>query len=422
MRIAGIQHLAPALGERYRLLGQVDDLEQSILHYIEAIFLPANWDRCLPNMAQNLFSIARLLLLRGTHMGKHEDFKRSVIFLRYIRGQSPEAFNISPYEVNIYFISTLTLQIKFEPGDVVQDIEEMAGVLLELLNTDIWTIANGIMITFFVQVVACQIGRWGKGKGPPETVIDCLRKAEICLPESYEFSITLASTLLDRIYIAYSNDDYEEGTAILDNFLTSHDPDDDPSLYREALHSISMFALRRLFESRKPEHLEEAIYRVRNWLLGSSLEDPRRPFDVAVLKGLQSMHFEAFGVGAPQENDSLDSMLSGMPSFWDLIASLEPSSMWHDVHRFLALASALRMTDVAEIERAIEPCRRLLASFHPSDMYKPVAVKILGDLLCRAFCSQITSNTSTRQFLLFGRVSIYLLQTVVGFFYCSLGF
>ena len=220
-------------------------------------------------------------------------------------------------------ISIGALQVAFELGDVIQDIEEIADVVLELLNTDISTISNSIIMTFFAKAVTRLGGEWGMGKEPPAKVIDCLRNAKNRLADSDELSITLARTLLDRIIITYSNDDHEEGTTILNRFLISHDPDDEPSQYQQALHSISMFALVWLSACRKPEHLEETIYRFRNLLLGISLEDPNRPYIAAYLTQFQSMHIKAFGVGALQENDPMGSIFSGVPSFWDLIASLE---------------------------------------------------------------------------------------------------
>jgi len=63
MHIGCIQALASTLNARYHLLEQVDDLEQSILHYTEAIFLPPHWDRHFPNITYNFFLTAQLLLL-----------------------------------------------------------------------------------------------------------------------------------------------------------------------------------------------------------------------------------------------------------------------------------------------------------------------------------------------------------------------
>jgi len=384
MRIDCVQGLAIALKIRYGLLRQLDDLEQSILHYTEAIFLPPHsHGRCL-NVAGNFFSTAQLLLHRAAHTEQPEDVKRAVIYLKYLHGHSPEAFNISPVMVKEKLVCALAHQALLELGDVMQDIEEMTDLFLELLNSDISTISID-SITFFARVVKLQHRSWDEGQGPPAKVIDCLRKAKIRVPNSDELSITLACTLLDRFFITISNDDYEEGTAILDKFLTSHTPGDEPSQYQEVLMSIFWFAHARSMASGKPEHFEEVICRLRNLLRWIPLEHPARHYAVELLTSFQSTHFEDFGVGGLREKRSWDSLLSGEPSFWDLIASFESPSTATEAERIWALLSTYRMTDMAEIEKAIEPCRLLLASFHHRDVFRSVAVSVLGRLLLCAF-------------------------------------
>jgi len=110
IRVGGIQALATLLNERYNLSGQVDDLEQSILHYTEAIFLPHHCVRLWPNIAQIFFATTRLLLFRAAHTRQPEDVKRPVIYLRYLHGQSPEAFNISPDMVKEKLVYALAVQ------------------------------------------------------------------------------------------------------------------------------------------------------------------------------------------------------------------------------------------------------------------------------------------------------------------------
>jgi len=385
VHVGSIQALATALEVRYYLLRRVDDLEQSILHYTEAILFPPIWDRRLQNIAQNFFYTTQLLLLRAGEAPtiQAEDVKRPIIYLKYLRGVSPEASHISPDIVKNNLVVALGLQVALKLGDVMQDIEEMAVLVLELLNSDTWTISTPL-ITFFASIVKRQDGVWGEGKGPPAKVVDCLRRAKILLPNSDELSITLAQTLLRRYFTAHSNDDYEEGTTILDKFLTSHAPGDDHSQYLEALRAIAVFSYSRFIESWKPEHLEEAIYRVRNWLPWIPLEDPGRFTTVESLKFLRARHFEAFGVGDLQEKQSYESLLSGYPSFRDLIASIEFPSMATTTQRLLALSSASCMTDMAEIEEAIEPCRLLVASFH-SGLSRHTSVCSFGRLLLRAF-------------------------------------
>ena len=392
-RIGCIQVLAIALNERYNLLSQVDDLEQSILYHTEAIFLPppGHWYRHYPNILQNFYATAQLLGLRAlrtiqTNSTRPEDVKGPVIYLRYLRGQSPEAFDIPPDMVNENLVHALALQVKSKLGDsdVMEDIEEMAALVLELLDSDIWMISTGA-INAFAGGVKLQYRGWMNEKEPPVKVIDCLRKARIRLPDSDELSITLACTLLNRFRKAHANDDHEEGTAILDKFLTSHAPGDDTSQYREALYFISQFAVARLNTCDKPEHLEEAIYRFRNWLPWIPHEDPCHRTVFEFLKLLESRRVDDFGVGDLREELSGNSVLSGQPSFWELIASLESPSKGTELQRISALMSASGMTDMAEVEAVIEPCRRLLASFHPSAVVKPHAVGMFGNLLFKAF-------------------------------------
>ena len=388
MRINCIQALALALNGRYRLVGHVDDLDESILHYTELIFLLPHWDGRCQNLAQNFFSLAQLLHLRLDHTGQPEDVKYSVIYLRYLlRRQSLEAFNISPDEVKENLVQALALHAWLELGDVIQDIEKMTDLFLELLNSDIWTISTHTFISF-AGVVKHQLQRWGEGKEPPTKVIDCLRKAKqklkLSLQDSNLLSILLATTLFERFRITYSDDDFEEGTAILGKFLTSP-AGDEPSLYRHALIVITLFAQLRFLASFKPEHLEEAMYRCRELLAWVPPEDPYHSSVAHCLANLRFVQFEDFGVGGLQEEHSWDSTSSGQPSFRDLMASLESPSMAHENQRLNILQSASGMTDMAEIEKAIEPCRLLLASFHPSSMFKIPAICALGSLLLRAF-------------------------------------
>jgi len=394
MRISRIQDLAIALMERYHLLGQVDDLEQSILHCTEAIFLPPHLDRRLSNITDNFFLIAQLLL-QSTHTQHPEDVKHSVIYLRYLCGRSPGPFNMSPDVVKAQLVCALAQQVKLELGDVTQDIEEMAGLCLELLDSDISTTSARIIIQF-AEVVKHRHECWGKGKEPPARVVDCLRKATTRLPDSDELSITLASTLYDRFGITDSNDDYEEGKVILDKFLTSHAPGDNPSQYRDASLLISKFALARVEVCEKPEYLEEAFYRWRNLVHVIPHEDPSRPSFVSFLDYLQSKRFkfDDFSARDPREL-SCHSVISGM-SFWELIAPLESPPkgtglrpVEAECRCLTALLSVCHMPDEVDIEGFIEPCRRLLASSHLSDMSKCQAVSLFGRLLVRAFCSTV---------------------------------
>jgi len=397
IRIAFIQALAIALNGRYYLLGQVDDLEQSILHYTEAIFLPRHWGGHFPNVAHNLFLIAQLLLFRAVYTVHPEDVKRSVIYLRYLGEQSLEAFYITPDMVREPLVWALTLQVSMGLGDSMQDIEEMASLILELFNSDISTTSTVIIAAFACVAIFRLFDRRG-GQEPLGKVIDCLQKAKIRLPlaDSDELSLMLASTLFvrSRFQTAYSDDDYKEGTAILDKILTSHlpgdIPTDRPELLQGALVFAAMGASARWQASGRPDHFEEAIYRSRNCLPWIPLGNPFRPILIQHLAMLEYFRFHYFGVGRGQGVNPYDPTIFGLPSFWDLIESVESPSEVTETQHSLALYLAFFTTDTDEIEPAIEVCRRLLDYFPIKFVGTSFAFSQFAYLLLRGF--ECTNN------------------------------
>ena len=72
------------------ILKDSDDLEQSILHFTEAIFLPNLFHGPL-NAMKIFFNIARALVFRADKFRHPEDVTRSIIYLRYL-GRLPEVF------------------------------------------------------------------------------------------------------------------------------------------------------------------------------------------------------------------------------------------------------------------------------------------------------------------------------------------
>jgi hypothetical protein len=104
-------------------------------------------------------------------------------------------------------------------GDVGQDIEEMAVLCHELLNSDIPTTSLTGFIMGLVRAVSAQIGRFNERQETSDKVIDCLRESNRRLPDSHDVSNPLAWSLYDRFRIAYSNDDYEAGSTILDRVI-----------------------------------------------------------------------------------------------------------------------------------------------------------------------------------------------------------
>src|SRR5216683_1821273 len=288
--------LATARLRRYLLSKQQDDLEQSILGFTEAILslpLPLPF----PNINQAFHSLTLATFLRAAKSKHPEDVKYSVIYLRYRRGLPHDVHYPFPFLVTGFLVSALAFQTEFELGDVDQDIEEMADLCDELLDSDILTDSLTCRIMLFVETIrACVIQTYGVPI-PSEKVIGCLRKAILRLPDSHLVSIVLAKYLILRLEITVSGDDYNEGVAILDKVISFRGPEDTPSPYQaEALWTTVNFSVFRFHVSRKPEHLEQAIYLIRSLLDRLSLEHPHRDGVIKYHSFLQGLRFDGTGV------------------------------------------------------------------------------------------------------------------------------
>ena len=385
LRVPCVQALAIARFERYKILKDSDDLEQSIVRFTEAIFLPLPWDRRCRNIHQIFFAMTVAVVHRANESRQAEDVTRSINYLRYLGGQSPEALNVPPNRITGLLVDALAIQVEMKLGDVKQDIEEMAVLCHELLKSDISTTSVTGFIMDLVQAVKAQFGNLSKRQEPSDKVIECLREANVRLPDSHEVSVALAWSLFDRFKIAYSNDDYEEGVAILDKVIRA--PGDKPTQLQEAaLRLVASFAQARSSMFGKPEYLEQAIYRTRTLLGEASLEDTLHPVVTYGLAHLRGNRFDDPGTaGGLQEAHLRDSGVSDHPSFQDLAASLTELNADNEGKHLDVILSIDRITDRAEVEEAVKYCRLLLASSHQDSTFAYLAGMALGVLLPRAF-------------------------------------
>src|SRR6266851_1264551 len=292
-----VYRLATARLGRYLLSNQQDELEQSILGLAEAIL-------SLPfphiNLAFHILTLATFI--RAAESKHPEDVKHSVIYLRYQRGLPHDVRDPFSFPVTSFLVRVLSLQVECELGDVDQDIEEMADLCDELLDSDISTDSLTDSIMFFASIVHAR-GEESLGvKIPLEKVIGCLRRVIIRLPDLPRVSIVLARYLFRRFVITVSNDDYNEGMAVLDRVINFRGPGDTPSQYQtEALWTAVKLSLFRFSMSRKPEHLERAIYLNRTLLDGISLEHPVRDKVIEQHSFLQGLRFDGAGVAPKSE-------------------------------------------------------------------------------------------------------------------------
>ena len=274
-----VYHLATARLSRYKLSSQQDDLEQSILGLTEAILslpLPRDSPLPFPNINSAFHSLTLAISLR---VRKHpEDIKRSVIYFRYLRRLPPDIHNRFTIPVTNILVFALALQVELKLGDADQDIEEMADLCDELMNSDSDTLTEDLTgaimafaITFLdrTETITTRI--------PSEKLIGCLRRATIRLPDLHKVSIALVESLFSRFNITLSEDDYNEGMAVLDELISFRGPGDTPSPERKvALSYALLFSYFRFQRSGKPEYLEQAIVFNRTWLDEAPLDHPDR--------------------------------------------------------------------------------------------------------------------------------------------------
>jgi len=387
-----------ALGTFLRFLSsrQQDDLEQSTLSFTEAIYLPLTQDTPSPflNIVQIFYHLALSLFLSVKGSREPEDVKCCIRYFRYLHGQCHKVSMKFPIPATTALVHALAVQVELELGDVDQDIEEMADLCHELLNSDISVQFLTNPITDFARTLDARLKDPFGRKFCSEKVTDCLRKATVRLPGLHEVSIMLARSLYVRFVVSPSDDDYEEGMVLLNTILTFRGSGDGPSPYREeALGWAAMFSDARFNVYGKPEHLEHAIYCIRTVLDGTCIKDLDRAVVIGRLSYLEGLRLDGTAnTHALMTRHPSIPNLQKLPSFHDLIASL-PEAMAVKPNSMKTLGKHLhplratyikQLTDVANIEDDIKYCRHLLVSY-PRSGLASVAQAALGCLLYRAF-------------------------------------
>ena len=385
LRSECLSNLARAQLARYKFSDDSEDLHKSISHSTEAILLPFNLPIELnSHVIEALFYIANALHLRSRELKQPGGMKHAIKYLRYLQDQSLETSDLTCNGIKMSFMWALVDQVKLESVDPIRDIGEMATLCHELLTSDV---SESLLID---AVNALDDAIFGTpvpfGQPPPDGAIECLREARIRLPNLKRISLALASSLSDRFHWAQSKDDYEEAMSILDELIAN------PIEYVEsAMHLARLLAHGRFFRDSKPENLAEAIFRTRTHLNTISSEDPHHLSVMKLLANLEKERFRAFGVrSGRQEDNADDSHLAASPQMAKSNPVGFPLPMPDGRDRgphIHALSSLLGITDLTDIEKAIEYCRLCLASPHS---HLPYTLLALGHLLHRVF--DLTSN------------------------------
>jgi hypothetical protein len=392
-RAVCVQRLARARFKRHAFSGKLDDLEQSILGFAEAIYLQLPRD--IPPLDLNFVQIFYYLSLAisfRARMSKHpEDVKYCITYLRYLRKEWNEVSIDFPSPVMATLSCALAVQVELGLGNVDQDIEEMTNLCRLLVKSDLSKDFLTKPILIFAKVVNAHLLRLPNGKIPSEHIIDCLRRAVTQLPDLHDVSYVFTRCLLIRFVITHSDNDYKEGMDILNKIITFRGPGDRWSPWRKmALKLATNFSQTRYGASREPEHLEQTICRTRAELEETSEKDPNHAAIAKQLSQLEILRFHRSSVSTNAQNVLPSTPeFSQLPSFRDLITSLPELNSTKPIPMTISnkLESVERLTDLAEIEDGVDYCRPLLGSY-PSSPLVRYARFALGNLLYRAFQCQ----------------------------------
>ena len=198
-----------------------------------------------------------------------------------------------------------------------------------------------------------------------DKVIQSLREQLPTHPQ--EAPLALAGALLARfVFETHSTDDCEEGIAVLDKFVASIPPEDNPNQYRaQASEMIALLALARSIIYSDPGYSEEAILRCRTALSFSSLDDQLRVVLTQALAIHAEQRFKYFGL-----IDGLQEAISLVPEIVNLLSSEEGAG---------GLYTSKRAYSIGTVVEKIEHLEGLLLK---STSGSPCHRTYLEDLAC----------------------------------------
>ena len=398
-RLFYVHFLTLGTGSRFSSSREQGNVEQSIISLAKAILVPLPQDA--PSsfliIVQIFYCLTLSLFSRIMDSMRPQDVKCCVRHFRYLHGQWHEISMNFPLPVTTALVYVLAVQVKLELGDIYQDIDEMAGLCDELLNSDVSIQSLTCPLTVFTRVIHHHLENFHEYKICSKKVTNCLRKIILRLPSLHEASIVLSRSLYNRFITTSSDDDYEEAMSTLDKVLTFRGPGDEPSQSREgALYLAALLSSSRFDVYGKPEDLEHAIYRHRAMVDGTSIKDPHRAIKVDRLSYFEGLRLDRTANSRDAEF-VVPPKLGMRVRFRDLISSLpeamsvEPNSTEAFNKHIYALDPSRidQLTDVTDIEDGIKYCRHLLISYPRSDLAS-IAQSAFGILLNRTF--ELTHN------------------------------
>jgi hypothetical protein len=345
--------LAMARFARHTLSHQKEDLDESILHYTEAIFLsPVSLARPSLNIVKTLYYLVKALLTRSEEFEQPEDIKSSIEYLRHLRGFPLDTFDVPRIDVTTSLIRALRTQVRSGAGNGTQD---MVVICIELLHSRQSTAILAGAFRCLREAAEIELNR-GLPTEMLDEVIECLRDAvKAYPPDSYdawhEVMYTLAHTLSHRFMKTHSKKDCEEADALLEKIL---EPGGCPDSFRDEASELSaLLAYWRSAFFKEPEYSEVAISRLRAHLDSPSLDEEHRLSFASAIEIQSRLRFREFGLNESlEEANSYASQLVNASSSSSLAESAVLS--WPD---------KLRETySATDIQQKIEHLENLLSN------------------------------------------------------------
>jgi tetratricopeptide (TPR) repeat protein len=360
--IEHLQILAVVRHARHGLLRQMEDLEKSILHYTEAIFLsPMSRAGPVLNAVHILYLLANTLLICSEEFKQPEGIKSPTEYLRYLRRlplDRVDTFDVPRIDITTSLIRALRTQVGLGAGNTTQDINEMVVLCTELLYSRPSTATLAVAFSYLTEATEIESNR-GLTTEIMDEVIECLRDAVKAYPPDshgawHQVMYALAKTLELRFRITHSKNDCEEADALLERIL---EPGGCPDSFRDQASQLHVsLAMGRSVFFDEPEYSGVALSRLRTYLSSPSLDEEHRVSFTEAL-AIQSNHrFAEFNLDESlEESNSYISQLVNASSSSSLAKSAEIS--W--------LEGVRETFSATDVQQKIEHLENLLSTTPP---------------------------------------------------------
>jgi CHAT domain-containing protein len=353
--------------QRRELSTQKSDLDKAVIHLTEATLLPPT-----RTLVYTFFHLAGLLNSRFSYFRQPDDLKSSIKYFRFLRVnfQSLEAFDI-PHTIDdllgdlpTHLFKALVYNLELNPGDMVQDLEEMVTLIPEFITADILTYhRKHAIIGLGVGVDATEMFCRKDTQLVANRLTQVLREATMLNPDLV-ISFAVAECLAARFKMTLAMNDYKEAMDIADKIVATHSPGNSPTrIQSHAMLLILCLLVSRLTSFARPDYLEDAIERIRSFI--PYFHGETRTKLASVLDSWESQRLDYFGVagnsgGARRTPHFYTRTTIRRSSERPGLNDSQGPEMDEKSRRITEVAAAIIDGEITDVEAAVEHCRKLL--------------------------------------------------------------